>query len=100
MWALLVVALDKSVEARLLLQDVRGGRLGGFGLERQVHALMPAVLFRMAGADALDLNPEPQPPDRQTTQAVQRVRRRKRHSVVRTNRCRQTEFGKHTLKDR
>ena len=43
---LLVVALDEAIEARLLLQHVGGGGLGGFLLQRQMHALVAAVLLR------------------------------------------------------
>jgi hypothetical protein len=63
MWPLVVILFDESVEARLLLQDVRRGRLGGLRLQRQMHPLMPAILLRMAGLDALDLDPETEPPD-------------------------------------
>ncbi len=45
-----VVAIDEGIEARLLLQDVGGGRLGRFLLQRQVHPLVPAVLLGMARA--------------------------------------------------
>jgi hypothetical protein len=40
MRALAVVAVDEVVEAGLLLQEVGGGGLGGFFLQRQVDALM------------------------------------------------------------
>ena len=36
----------KSIEPGLLLQEVLGGGLGGFLLQRQMHALMAAVLLR------------------------------------------------------
>lgn len=58
MWALLVEALDEGIEPRLLLQHVAGGRLGGFLFQGQMHPLVPAVLLRLAGGDALNLNPE------------------------------------------
>ena len=57
MGALLIVKLDEVIEAALLLQEVEGGRLGGFLLERQMHALVSAVLLRMARLDALDVDP-------------------------------------------
>jgi hypothetical protein len=41
----LVEALDKGIEAHLLLQDVRSGGLGRFLLQRQVHAFVPTVLL-------------------------------------------------------
>ena len=62
---LLVVLLDEVIEVRLLLQEVEGGGLGGFLLERQMHALMAAVLLRIARLDALEVDAEAQPPDRQ-----------------------------------
>src|SRR4029077_12225454 len=44
-----------------------------FLLERQMHALVAAVLLRVAGLDALDIDPEPQPPDREARQTEERV---------------------------
>ena len=41
-----VELLDEGIEARLLLQDVGRGRLGGFLLQGQMHALVPPVLLR------------------------------------------------------
>src|SRR5947209_1794661 len=61
MRSLVVVLLDERIEARLLLQDVRPGRLGRFLFQRQMHALVPAVLLRMPGCDAFDLDAESQP---------------------------------------
>ena len=48
-----VVLLEKDVEARLLLQEIRRRRLGRLLFEREVHAFMPPVLFRVAPPDAL-----------------------------------------------
>ena len=45
---LLVEAGDEVIEARLLLQDVWGSGLGGFLLQRQMHAFVAAVLLRVA----------------------------------------------------
>jgi hypothetical protein len=36
-----------------------------------VHPLVPAVLFRMARFDALDLDAQAQPPDRQLAEPVE-----------------------------
>ena len=58
MRALVVVEVEEVVEPGLLLQEVLGGRLGGLFLQGQVHALMAAVLLRMAGLDALDVDAE------------------------------------------
>ena len=62
---LVIEPIDEGIEARLLLQRVGCGGFGRFDFQREVHALMPAVLLRMAGANALDLNPQPEPPDGQ-----------------------------------
>ena len=100
MGPLLAVPPDKGVEARLLLQDVRRGRLGRFLFERQLHPLVATVLLGMAGFDPLDLNPQAEPPDRQLAHAVQRVGRGKGHAVVGWDRLRQPELLKCALKDR
>ena len=55
---LLIEGADELIEARLLLQEVLGGRLGGLLLERQMHALMAAVLLRVSGLDTLKIDPE------------------------------------------
>jgi hypothetical protein len=54
-----VEILDEVIELPLLLEEVFGGRFGGFLLERQMHALVAAILLRIAGFDALDADPEP-----------------------------------------
>jgi hypothetical protein len=55
--------VHESVEAVLLLQAVCAGRAGCFPLEGEVHALVAAVLLRMAGLDAFDCDAEAEPPD-------------------------------------
>src|SRR5436190_22360198 len=65
MRALVVVALNEVIKSRLLLQEVRCGVLGGLLLERQVHALVAAILLGVTGLNALDLQTEAQPPDGQ-----------------------------------
>jgi hypothetical protein len=57
-----VVLGHERIEARLLLEDVGGGRFRGFLLEREVHPLVSAVLRRMSGFGALEVNAESQPP--------------------------------------
>jgi hypothetical protein len=52
----MVVNPDEVVEALLLLQEVERSGLGGFGLERETQAFMPAVLLWLTGLDALDVN--------------------------------------------
>ena len=58
MRALLVEGVDELIEARLLLQEVLGGGLGGLLLQRQVHALVAAILLGMSGLDALEVDPQ------------------------------------------
>ena len=55
----------ESVETHLLLQDIAARRPRRFLLERQVHALVAAVLLRVTGTDALEGDAEPEPPDRE-----------------------------------
>jgi hypothetical protein len=43
----LVVALDEVIQGSLLPQDIGRRWLGGLALERQMHPLMAAVLFRV-----------------------------------------------------
>jgi len=47
--ALVVVDAGEGIEARLLLQEVFSGRLGGFLLQGQMHTFVPAVLLGCAG---------------------------------------------------
>jgi len=54
--------LQEGVKVPLLLQDVGARRASGFFLQRQIHALMAAVLLWMTGADAFDANAQAQPP--------------------------------------
>ena len=61
----MLVAVDEVVELGLLLQEVAAGRLGGLHLQGQMHALVAAVLLRATWLDALDLDSEPEPPDRE-----------------------------------
>jgi hypothetical protein len=57
--------MHKAIEALLLLEQVLGSGLGGFLLERQMDALMPAVLLRVGRLDAFNLDSQAQPPDRE-----------------------------------
>ena len=56
MGSLVVVAVDEVIKPGLLLQEVFGGWFGGLQLQGQMHTFMSAVLLRMAGLDALDLD--------------------------------------------
>jgi hypothetical protein len=53
-----------------------------------MHALMAAVLLRVSGLDALDIDPEPQPPHRQARQTKERVGAGEGSAVIGANRCR------------
>jgi hypothetical protein len=45
------------------LQEVGSRRLSSFFLQGEMHALMTAILLRMARLDPLDANAEAKPPD-------------------------------------
>ena len=62
MGPLVVEAVREGIEAHSLLQGVDRGRLRGFGFERQMHALVPAVLLGMPRRDPLQRDAEAQPP--------------------------------------
>src|SRR5437667_4221101 len=65
-----------------------------------MHPLMPAILLRMAGLDALDLDPETEPPDGEFAEAVDRMGGRERHAVVGPNSPRQPKFLEGALEHR
>lgn len=44
-----------------------------------------AILLRMVRSDALEVNTEPEPPDREFAEAMERGRRRKGHAVIGPN---------------
>src|SRR3954470_16931684 len=94
-----VELLDEGVEARLLLQHVSRGRFGGVLLQRQMNALVAAVILRMAGLAPLNLNSQPQPPDRQLAESVERVSGGEGHTVVGANRPWQPKFLEGPLED-
>lgn len=54
---LLIEFAQESIEAHLLLQHVHSQRSRGLFLERQMHALMPAILLWTTWPDALDRYP-------------------------------------------
>ena len=76
-----------------------GSRLGGFFPERQVHALMPAVLLGMPWFDALDANAEAEPPHGQLAQAEQGVGTCERNAVIGTDGFGQTEVLEGAFED-
>jgi hypothetical protein len=55
----------QPIETPLLLDRCGGRRLRGRLLEREMKALMAPILFRMAAIDAIELNAQLEPPDRQ-----------------------------------
>ncbi len=61
------------IELRLLLGEVLTRWLGGLQLQCQVHALMPAILLRIARFDPFNANPQPQPPHRQLREIEQGI---------------------------
>ncbi len=64
-----------------------------------MHPLVPAVLLGMARRDAFDANTKPQPPHGEFAQAVERVRRREGHAVVRADGLRQPEILEGAFED-
>jgi len=88
-----------GIEAGLLLQHVRRGRFGRFFFQRKMHPLMATVLLRVAGLDAFNLDAQAEPPHREFAQAVERVRGREGHAVIRANGLRQSEFLEGPLED-
>ena len=70
----MVKRMNKSVELRLLLNEVRTGRPRGLQLWSTLHAFMSTVLLRMAGSNPLDGDAEAKPPNSQPTQVEQTVR--------------------------
>ena len=59
-----------------------GVRTGHLFFEGQVHTLVAAFLLRMARLDALDRNPEPEPPHRQPGEIEQDIGTGKWHAIV------------------
>nr|WP_299950708.1 hypothetical protein [Hyphomonas sp. BRH_c22] len=78
---LCVVFPDEVIEPHLLLQVIFAGRSGGFLLQGKVHALMPAILLRMAWLDAFDGDAESEPPDREFREIVEPVGTGKRDAI-------------------
>jgi hypothetical protein len=60
---LLAEGAEELIEASLPLQEVLGGRLGGLPLEPQIYPLRAAVLLRVFGLDALDIDSEMTAPE-------------------------------------
>jgi len=99
MRTLLVEDLHELVEAGLLLEEVGGGRFGGFFFQGEMHAFVAAILLRMARLDALNANAEAKPPDGKFAEVEQSMRRRQRDAIVAADVSRQATFLKQPLKD-
>ena len=56
------------------------------------HAFVLTILLRVSRFNALNINPESQPPDRQSAQAKQRFGTGERHAVVCSNRIWQAKL--------
>jgi hypothetical protein len=65
-----------------------------------VHALMAPVLLRAAGFDALDIDAEPQPPDREFREIEKGVWASEGNSVVGANRIGQAALAEQPLEGR
>jgi hypothetical protein len=64
-----------------------------------MHPFVASVLLGMPRRDAFEVNPQAEPPDRQFAEAVDRVRRGKRHPVVGADGARQPELLEGALED-
>lgn len=90
--------VDEAVETDLVLQHVHLGRARGLLLECEVHALVLAVLLRVARPDAFDGNTEPQPPDGEFRQIIEAVGTGEGDAVIASDRLWQATFGKQPAK--
>ena len=88
--AFVVELLDEGIELGLLLKQVGAGWASGFFLQRQMHALMTAVLLRMTGPNAFDADAQAQPPDREPGEIEKPVGRSEGNAVIGADRLRQT----------
>src|SRR5262245_3388354 len=91
--------IDESVEAPLLTTHRRCGRAGCFLFEGLVHPLVASVLRWPAWLDELGKDPQPNPPDRQSTQSADGCRR-KRGAVIGADDSGKPEFLEDSLEDR
>src|SRR6476619_3220983 len=69
----------------------------GLEIQGQMHAFMAAVLLRATWLDALDLDAEPEPPDRQPAQAEEGIGACERDAVIGANGLGQAELLEHGL---
>ena len=94
---LVVVPVDKCIEARLLLEHIRARGLGGGFFEGEM--LMPPILLGVPGLDAFEANAESQPPHGEFAEAVERRRPGEGNAVVGANRERQPKFLEDAFED-
>src|SRR6266567_2205655 len=94
----LIVFLPKAIQRLLLLAAIARRRLRGLGFQRAMHTLVPAVLLRMPGLDALGHDAQLDPPHRQTRQPGQRPRS-KRRAVVGADGLRQAVLAESRFKN-
>jgi hypothetical protein len=68
-----VVLLTPAIEAALLLRPVTVRWASTFAFQREVHALVSAVLVRGSGLSKLGQDAEPDPPDGQRGETPERL---------------------------
>lgn len=73
MWPFVAEFLEKIIEFRLLLHAIQALGASGFRFEREVQALMSAVLLWMTGLDAFHRDAQTQPPDKEFGEVEPRV---------------------------
>ena len=96
---LFVILSPKTIKGPLLRAPVGRRRRSRLLLQRAMHALVPSVLFRMSGRNALRHDPQLHPPHRQARQPRHRSRR-KRRPVVGANRARHSALAKRRFENR
>lgn len=99
MRTLVVEEPPMRIEAPLLRAWGARGRGAGVLLQRQMKALMAAILLRRPGRDAVEGNAQLQPPHRELGQAA-RARRGKGRPVIAAQRPRQSVLAKGALQPR
>src|SRR6478736_1288774 len=92
-----VEVLAEVLEPGLLLGRACGRRAGGLGLERAVHALVAAVLLRLARLDPLELDAELDPMNREPGQTPGTGRAGKGDAIVAADGPRQAQLAKRPL---
>ncbi len=92
-----VELVNEGIKAVLLLQAVEAWRSCCFLLQGQVHALVAAILLRMARLDTFDRNPEPEPPDRELGEIEQGIGAGEGHAVIGADGKRQAALAEQAL---